>query len=161
MIKRLAIKQKSVLVVVHLEMCFLKSTENPISKPIVEENSPITEINSDIDSIEESGTNQEEVEFDKKDPKYLAIKITNVVLFFLLFLINAGDAHIAGGRPASPIPVFITFLISRWLVRHFFTTKPVFRNSKFYYQIGATALIWIFVFLVKLMIGVTFLNLAT
>ena len=137
---------------------FLKSKENPITEPVAEELRPVEEINSETDPIEEI-SEEEVVEFDKKDPKYLAIKITNVVLFIILFIVEAGMASIDGGRP-NPIAVYITFLISRWVVRYLYTKKSNFRNNKIYYKIGGTILIWVFVFLVKQMIGITILNLA-
>ena len=137
---------------------FLKSIENPITDPVAEELSPVEEINLETDPIEEI-SEEEVVEFDMKDPKYLAIKITNVVLFIILFIVEAGMASIDGGRP-NPIAVYITFLISRWVVRYLYTKKSNFRNNKIYYKIGGTILIWVFVFLVKQMIGITILNLA-
>ena len=136
---------------------FLKSKENSITEPVAEELTPVEEISSETDPVEE--ISEEEVEFDKKDPKYLAIKITNIVLFIILFIVEAGMASIDGGRP-NPIAVYITFLISRWVVRYLYTKKSNFRNNKIYYKIGGTILIWIFVFLVKQMIGITILNLA-
>ena len=143
---------------------FLKSKENLITEPVAENLTPVEEIISieelttEIDSNEEI-SEEEVVEFDKKDPKYLAIKITNVVLFIILFIVEAGMASIDGGRP-NPIAVYITFLISRWVVRYLYTKKSNFRNNKIYYKFGGTILIWVFVFLVKQMIGITILNLA-
>jgi len=136
---------------------FLKPIENPITEPVVDEFTPVVEINSDSDPIEE--ISDEEVEFDKKDPKYLAIKITNVVLFIVLFILEAGMASADGGRP-NPIAVYITFLISRSVIRYLYTKKSNFRNNKIYYKIGGTILICVFVFLVKQMIVITILNLA-
>ena len=144
---------------------FLKSKENLITEPVAENLThvegiiPIEELTTEIDSNEEINVEQEGIVFDKKDSKYLAIKITNIVLFIILFIAEAGEAQIAGGR-ANPLAVFITFWISRWVVRYFYAKKRNFRNNKIYYKIGGTILIWVFVFLVKLMIGITILNFA-
>ena len=138
---------------------FLKSKENPTTDPVVEEFTHVEEISSETDPVEEISEEEVVVEFDRKDPKYLSIKITNVVLFIILFILEAGMASVDGGRP-NPIAVYITFLISRWVIRYLYTKKSNFRNNKIYYKIGGTILIWVFVFLVKQMIGITILNLA-
>ena len=137
---------------------FLKPIKNPITEPVVDEFTPVVEINSDSDPIEE--ISDEEVEFDKKDPKYLAIKITNVVLFIILYLTESALSQEAGRHTVNPIPVFITYWISRWFVRYLFINRPNFRNSKFYYKIGITILTWGFVIILKTLIAVTFLNIA-
>lgn len=102
---------------------------------------------------------KKKVKFDKKDPKYLAIKSTNVYMFITLFIVESAQLLSNGWYP-NPIALYITFLITRWFIRDLYTKKSNFRNNKIYYKIGGTILIWIFVFLVKQMIGITFLNIA-
>jgi hypothetical protein len=135
---------------------FLKVMVDPIVEVVVGDSIPIG-----VSDTEKGVVEDEEIVFDWKCVKYRSIKITNVILFIILFLIEAGEAQITRASFVNPLPVFITFWISRWIIRYIFTEKRNFRNNEIYYKIGATILVWIFVFLVKLMIGVIILNLAT
>ena len=83
--------------------------------------------------------------FNENDPKYKAIKITNIVLLIIFSFIEIilqetqGDSGIL-----SSAQVVVTFLISRYLIRKMFADNPDFD-----FKILKTIGVWILVMFVK------------
>ena len=92
--------------------------------------------------------------FSNKDPKYKAIKITNIVLLFVFYFIEIIAQEAQGVRTPNAAPVVITFFISRYFVRKMFTDNPDFD-----YKILKTIAVWIGVMIVKAIIGAIILSL--
>ena len=99
------------------------------------------------------------IQFDKSDPNYKSIKITIVVLYVIHQILESGFA-VAEGKRAGIFAVYLNFLITRGIIRYIYVRNDVFRSCNLFYKIGATVLIWVGVYIVKLMIAVMFLNFA-
>lgn len=99
------------------------------------------------------------IQFDKSDPNYKSIKITIVVLYVIHQILESGFA-VAEGKRAGILAVYLNFLITRGIIRYIYVRNDVFRSCNLFYKIGATVLIWVGVYIVKLMIAVMFLNFA-
>jgi hypothetical protein len=108
-------------------------------------------------SIDSSDTNNVEIEFDKNDPDYRIFKITNSVLFVFMAFLNAGFAAAEGMR-TNVFASYITFLISRYVVRYYYAKRSDLRNGSILYKIGLTLLVWIIVWILKLIVTMIILN---
>ena len=113
---------------------------------------------SDIELKEDYQASVENVKFDKNDPKYRAIKYTNVLMFVLLYILEIGQATIDGRSTASPIPVFITYWIARAIIRHYFNERTKFRNASAVLKVAISIAIWITSFVVKFLVALILLN---
>jgi hypothetical protein len=94
------------------------------------------------------------MKFDNKNPKYKVIKITNIVLLILFFFVEIIAQEAQGVKTPNSAPVFITFFISRYIVRKMFT-----RNSDFSYKIIKTIGVWLGVIIAKGILGTILLSL--
>jgi hypothetical protein len=110
-------------------------------------------------SIDSSDTNNVEIEFDKADPRYKIYKITNTVLLVVLAFVDAGYAASQGMR-ANVFASFVTFMISRYVIRYYFAKRTDFRDGSDMFKIGASLIIWFIVFILKTIIGLIILNVA-
>ena len=81
--------------------------------------------------------------FNNKHSKYKSIKYTNVTLFVIFYLIELMLQDIDGNSQAV-LAVFITFFISRYIIREMFKKNPDFK-----FKIPKTIGIYIAVFMVK------------
>ena len=100
-----------------------------------------------------------EITFDKADPRYRVYKITNTVLFILISFLDAGYAASQGMR-ANVFGSFVTFMISRYVIRYYFAKRTDFRDGSDMFKIGASLIIWFIVFIFKTIIGLIILNVA-
>ncbi len=100
-----------------------------------------------------------EITFDKSDPRYKVYKITNTVLFILIAFLDAGYAASQGMR-ANVFGSFVTFMISRYVIRYYFAKRTDFRDGSDMFKIGASLIIWFIVFIFKTIIGLIILNVA-
>ena len=105
----------------------------------------------DIDNLKESEI-YVDGNFNKQNPKYRSIKITNICLliFFMIAEFIAGAAYEV--RP-NPLSVLITYWISKAIVRKIFINNPDFK-----YKIIKTIAIYIATFLIKSLVFVLILN---
>lgn len=94
------------------------------------------------------------MKFDNKDPKYKVIKITNIVLIILFYIIEVIAQEAQGVKTPNGAPVVITFLISRYIVRKMFTSNPDFS-----YKIIKTFGVWIGVIIAKGILAIILLSL--
>ena len=154
--KSISVKTDDLIYTEDPSLAFLKSNEDPISDTILGEVTSVETINSETGTIDKINE-KKLVVFDKKDPKYLSIKVTNIILFIILWIVEIIYAGYAG-LVFNPIPVYITFLIARSVIRNVYVKKAFFRNNKIYFKVGGSILIWLIVFFVKALIVVTFLN---
>ena len=83
-----------------------------------------------------------------KDKLYKPIKITNIVMFFIFLFIEFIERDAAGLETGTAwLPVYITFLISRFFVRKIYS-----KNPKFNYKIPITIGVFLSVFILKTII---------
>ena len=108
-------------------------------------------------STDSSDTNNVEIEFDKNDSDYRIFKIANIVLFFIITFLEMGYAA-AEGRQGNVLSAYITFLISRWIIRYFYKKNSDLRKAIVGYKVGAAILIWLTVFILKLIVAMIILN---
>jgi hypothetical protein len=116
-------------------------------------------INFDKNSDEIITNKASNYKFDSQDPDYKVFKITNVVLLIVLIILEIGFA--AGeGKRANFLAVYISFLISRSVIRFFYIRKIELRKDNIIYKISFTIIVWIIAFLLKFMLVITILNFA-
>ena len=92
--------------------------------------------------------------FYKNDPKYKAIKITNIVLLVIFYLIEIIVQESQGVKAPNGAPVIITFFISRYIIRSMFT-----KNPDFDYKIIKTIGVWLAVMIGKAILGTILISL--
>jgi VanZ family protein len=119
----------------------------------------VTDHNLANTSSESSNTENIEIKFNTDDPDYRIFKIANIVLLFILTFLEMGYAA-AEGRRGNVLAVYITFLISRWVIRYFYKKNSDLRKAIVGYKVGAVFAIWIFVFILKLILAIFVLNIA-
>ena len=66
------------------------------------------------------------------DPKYKVIKITNIVLLIVFYLIEIIFQESQGVKAPNGLPVIITFFISRHLIRNIFNHHHHFSPIIYY-----------------------------
>ena len=91
--------------------------------------------------------------FNKNDPKYKAIKITNIVLLIIFYFIEIIIQETQGVKTPNAASVIITFFISRYFIRKIFTNDPDFD-----YKILKTIGVWIVVMIAKAILGMLLLS---
>ena len=96
---------------------------------------------------------KEEPKFDRQNPMYKSIKITNILLLFVFFFIEIFGA-IMTGKNATGFPLLIYFFFSRAVIRGRFRINPKFKN-KIVFTFG----VWVCVFCIYNLIVGTFLYL--
>ena len=94
------------------------------------------------------------MKFDSKNPRYKVIKTTNIVLLILFFFIEIIVQDAQGVKTPNGVPVIITFLISRYIVRKMFTSNPDFS-----YKIIKTIGVWLGVMIAKGILATILLSL--
>jgi RNA recognition motif-containing protein len=92
--------------------------------------------------------------FSNKDPKYKAIKITNIVLFIVFYFLEIIAQEAQCVRTPNAAPVIITFFFSRYFIRKMFSDNPDFD-----YKILKTIGVWIGVMIIKAVLGFIILSL--
>lgn len=93
--------------------------------------------------------------FNNKAKLYRPIYITNLVLFFMFGFIEMIERDSAGVDTTNAwLPVYITFLISR-----FFTRKIYSKNPRFNYKILITIGVYLSVFIIKTLLLGNLMNL--
>ena len=83
--------------------------------------------------------NKNNNKFNRNNPKYKSIKITNIIMLFMFFCLEA-FIYTALDKNASGWPLLIYFFWSRESVRRMFKINPDFKN-KIVFTLG----VWLFV----------------
>jgi hypothetical protein len=92
---------------------------------------------------------------DKNDKRYTAYKITNISLVILDFIYNVSVSET--GR-ANIFAVYISFHISRYIIRELFMQYENVREMNTIYKVGLAIGIWALVIIGKVIILVTIFN---
>ena len=93
--------------------------------------------------------------FNDKAKQYRPIYITNIILLFVFYFLEIIVRESEGAKTDNAfIPVYITFLISR-----FFTRKIYSKNPNFKYKIPVTFGVYISVFIIKVLLFGNIMNL--